>query len=147
MATACTGLASGDPARFPVKTAKVAKPVRVGTAWWVEVDGWVVLERRPAPDLWTTLVDANQLENAILNLCINARDAMPDGGRLTIETGNQWLDDRMARERELSPGQYVSLCVSDTGGGMPPDVIAKAFDPFFTTKPLGQGTGLGLSMI
>ena len=100
-----------------------------------------------AGGLWATLVDPNQLENALLNLCINARDAMPDGGRLTIETGNRWLDVRAARDRELPPGQYVSLCVSDTGSGMTPEVIAKAFDPFFTTKPLGQGTGLGLSMI
>ena len=101
-----------------------------------------------APDgLWLTLVDPPQLENALLNLCINARDAMPDGGRLTIETGNSWLDARAAREREVAPGQYVALRVSDTGTGMPPDVIAKAFDPFFTTKPIGQGTGLGLSMI
>ncbi|WCP12294.1 Sensor histidine kinase RcsC [Sphingobium sp. AntQ-1] len=97
--------------------------------------------------LWTTLVDRYQLENALLNLCINARDAMPDGGRLTIETANKWLDERMARDRELPPGQYVSLCVSDTGTGMTPEVIARAFDPFFTTKPLGEGTGLGLSMI
>ena len=97
--------------------------------------------------LWPTKVDAPQLESALLNLCINARDAMPDGGRLTIETANKWLDDRAARERELPPGQYLSLCVTDTGTGMPPDVVAKAFDPFFTTKPLGKGTGLGLSMI
>ncbi len=100
-----------------------------------------------ADGLWTTLVDPNQLENALLNLCINARDAMPDGGQLTIETGNKWLDERAARERELSPGQYVSLCVSDTGAGMAPEVIARAFDPFFTTKPIGMGTGLGLSMV
>jgi CheY-like chemotaxis protein len=72
---------------------------------------------------------------------------MPDGGRLTIETANKWLDERAARERDLSPGQYVSLCVTDTGVGMAPDVIARAFDPFYTTKPLGQGTGLGLSMV
>ena len=100
-----------------------------------------------AAGLWPTLVDPGQLENALLNLCINARDAMPDGGKLTIETGNRWLDERTARDRDLPPGQYVSLCVSDTGTGMPPEVIAKAFDPFFTTKPIGQGTGLGLSMI
>ena len=100
-----------------------------------------------AGGLWTTLVDPNQLENALLNLCINARDAMPDGGRLTIETGNRWLDEQAARGRDLPPGQYVSLCVSDTGTGMTPEVMARAFDPFFTTKPIGMGTGLGLSMI
>jgi PAS domain S-box-containing protein len=97
--------------------------------------------------LWPTLCDPNQLENAILNLCINARDAMPNGGRLTIETANTWLDDRGARERDMRPGQYVAICVTDTGTGMPPEIVARAFDPFFTTKPLGQGTGLGLSMI
>lgn len=100
-----------------------------------------------ASGLWPTLVDPNQLENAVLNLCINARDAMPDGGKLTIETANRWMDDRSARQHDLPPGQYVSLCVTDTGTGMTPEVIAKAFDPFFTTKPLGEGTGLGLSMI
>lgn len=97
--------------------------------------------------LWSVLVDPNQLENALLNLCINARDAMPNGGRIIIETGNRWLDDRAARERDLPAGQYVSLCVSDNGTGMPVDVIERAFDPFFTTKPIGMGTGLGLSMI
>ncbi len=100
-----------------------------------------------ASGLWPTLVDPNQLENAVLNLCINARDAMPDGGRLTIETANKWLDERAARKHDLPVGQYVSVCVTDTGTGMTPEVIAKAFDPFFTTKPIGQGTGLGLSMI
>jgi PAS domain S-box-containing protein len=100
-----------------------------------------------ADGLWPALVDPNQLENALLNLCINARDAMPGGGRMTIETANVWLDEGDARERELPPGSYLSLCVSDTGTGMSPDVVARAFDPFFTTKPLGQGTGLGLSMI
>ena len=100
-----------------------------------------------AAGLWNTLVDPNQLENALLNLCINARDAMPSGGRITIETANKWLDARAAQERDLPPGQFVSLCVSDTGVGMTAEVMARAFDPFFTTKPLGQGTGLGLSMI
>ena len=107
----------------------------------------ITLEVIGAGGLWAAKVDQSQLENALLNLCINARDAMPDGGRITIETANKWLDERAARERELAPGQYVSLCVTDTGTGMTPDVIAHAFDPFFTTKPIGQGTGLGLSMI
>ncbi len=96
---------------------------------------------------WPILVDPNQLENALLNLCINARDAMPEGGRITIETANKWLDAWTGRERDLPPGQYLALCVTDTGTGMPLDVIERAFDPFFTTKPLGMGTGLGLSMI
>jgi PAS domain S-box-containing protein len=101
-----------------------------------------------AGGLWLTRVDRSQLENALLNLCLNGRDAMePGGGRLTIETANKWLDARAARDRELPPGQYVSLCVTDTGVGMAPEVINRVFDPFFTTKPLGQGTGLGLSMI
>jgi len=107
----------------------------------------ITVEVVAAGGLWATLIDPGQLENALLNLCINARDAMPDGGRLTIETGNRWLDERAARERELPPGQYVSLCVSDTGSGMGPEVIARAFDPFYTTKPIGLGTGLGLSMV
>ncbi|MCQ8242173.1 PAS domain-containing protein [Rhizosaccharibacter radicis] len=97
--------------------------------------------------LWAVLVDPNQLENALLNLCINARDAMPEGGRLSIETRNCFLDEADAREHDLPPGEYVALQVADTGTGMSPDVLAKAFDPFFTTKPLGEGTGLGLSMI
>jgi PAS domain S-box-containing protein len=107
----------------------------------------IEVETVNAAGLWTTFVDAGQLENALLNLCINARDAMPNGGKLTIETANRWMDERTARERGLAPGQYVSLCVSDTGTGMTPDIIARAFDPFFTTKPIGQGTGLGLSMV
>jgi PAS domain S-box-containing protein len=97
--------------------------------------------------LWLTKVDPSQLENALLNLCINARDAMPDGGRITVHSANSWLDEAAARERDVAPGPYVTLCVTDTGTGMTPDVMAQAFDPFFTTKPLGQGTGLGLSMI
>ncbi len=100
-----------------------------------------------AADLWPARVDQNQLENALLNLCINARDAMPDGGRLTVETGNHRLDAEAAAENDLEPGHYVSLSVSDTGSGMSPAVIARAFDPFFTTKPIGVGTGLGLSMV
>ena len=100
-----------------------------------------------AAGLWPSLIDPSQLENAVLNLCINARDAMPDGGRITIETGNRWMDRRAAEERGLEPGQYISLCVSDTGTGMTPEIAAKVFEPFFTTKPIGTGTGLGLSMI
>lgn len=107
----------------------------------------ITVETIAAGGLWNTFVDIGQLENALLNLCINARDAMPHGGRLTIETANRWLDDIAAMQRAVQPGQYVSLCVSDTGTGMSPDVVARAFDPFFTTKPTGQGTGLGLSMV
>jgi PAS domain S-box-containing protein len=101
----------------------------------------------PASDLWNALVDQNQLENALLNLCINARDAMPNGGNLVIETSNHTFDERTAAEHDLSPGQYLSLSVSDTGTGMSPEVVARAFEPFFTTKPIGEGTGLGLSML
>ncbi len=111
----------------------------MGPAIEVEVVG--------AAGLWVTAIDANQLENALLNLCINARDAMPDGGRLTIETANTWLDAAAGQERDLAPGQYVSVSVSDTGAGMTREVMSRAFDPFFTTKPLGMGTGLGLSMV
>jgi signal transduction histidine kinase len=101
-----------------------------------------------AAGLWRIHADPNQLENAILNLAVNARDAMPDGGKLTIETGNAYLDDRYVLEHSgLSPGQYVMLAVTDTGTGMSPDVAAKAFDPFFTTKKSGVGTGLGLSQV
>jgi CheY-like chemotaxis protein len=101
-----------------------------------------------AAGLWPALVDPPQLENALLNLCINARDAMPEGGgMITIETANAWLDERAARRHDMPPGQYLSLCVTDTGTGMPPEIVGKVFEPFFTTKPLGQGTGLGLSMI
>jgi PAS domain S-box-containing protein len=106
------------------------------------------LEMVLAGGLWVTRCDANQLESAILNLVINARDAMPDGGQLTIETCNAQLDGAYAaRQRDLKPGHYVCICVTDTGTGMDAGTIAKAFEPFFTTKPIGQGTGLGLSMI
>ena len=107
----------------------------------------VELEVVAAMGLWTVEADASQLENALLNLCINARDAMPDGGKLIIETANRRIDERSALGAEIAPGQYVSMCVSDKGVGMTPEVAARAFDPFFTTKPIGLGTGLGLSMI
>ena len=99
------------------------------------------------PGLWRCLVDRNQLENALLNLAINARDAMPDGGRLTIAAANRDLDCAAARALDLPAGRYLALSVTDTGTGMPADVAARAFDPFFTTKPPGLGTGLGLSMV
>jgi PAS domain S-box-containing protein len=97
--------------------------------------------------LWKALVDPNELQNAILNLAINARDAMPEGGRLTIETANMSIARDYAEIHGVQPGQYVLVAVSDTGPGMPPEVVARAFDPFFTTKPAGQGSGLGLSMV
>jgi PAS domain S-box-containing protein len=110
------------------------------------------VETKLAGELWPTLCDPNQLENALLNLIINARDAMPDGGHLLIETANSVFPDSRGAPRDLPPGnvpagEYVALLVTDTGAGMAPDVIAHAFDPFFTTKPTGEGTGLGLSMI
>jgi hypothetical protein len=98
-------------------------------------------------DLWPTLCDPNQLESALLNLAINARDAMPDGGKLRISTANARLDTLTADTPALEPGDYICIDVSDTGVGMSAEVAARAFDPFFTTKPIGQGTGLGLSMI
>ena len=111
----------------------------VGPAIKIEVVG--------AAGLWPTKVDPVQLESALLNLAINARDAMPAGGQLTIETANKWIDGRAGKERDLTPGQYLSVCVTDSGTGIPKDVVERIFDPFFTTKPIGQGTGLGLSMI
>ncbi|MGH6971998.1 MAG: ATP-binding protein, partial [Caulobacteraceae bacterium] len=96
------------------------------------------------PDVGACFVDPNQLENAILNLCLNARDAMPDGGQLTIETD---VDEARHDDSDLADGDYVVVSVTDTGTGMSPEVAARAFDPFFTTKPAGKGTGLGLSMI
>ena len=108
----------------------------------------VRLETVLAGGIWRMHVDPNQLENVILNLAVNARDAMPEGGRLTIETQNAHLDARYAAAHLGVPaGQYVLIAVSDTGSGMPPEVVAKAFDPFFTTKAVGKGTGLGLSQV
>ena len=101
-----------------------------------------------APDLWNTLVDPSQIENALLNLAINARDAMNGNGKLTIEIGNATVEaGHVSRDPDLSPGQYVVLAVTDTGVGMSADVIARAFEPFYSTKPVGKGSGLGLSMV
>jgi signal transduction histidine kinase len=107
----------------------------------------VKVETVLAAGLWQVKADPAQLENAILNLAVNARDAMPGGGRLTIETLNAFVDDAYAREYAIEAGQYVLIAVADTGAGMAPEVIAKAFDPFFTTKGAGRGTGLGLSQV
>jgi len=112
----------------------------------------IEVEIKLASDLWPALCDPNQLENALLNLVINARDAMPGGGHLLVETANSVFPDwrRVSRGEppgKVPAGEYMGLFVTDTGVGMSPDVIARAFDPFFTTKPTGQGTGLGLSMI
>jgi PAS domain S-box-containing protein len=102
----------------------------------------------PATGLWSTLADSSQLEDTILNLAVNARDAMPQGGQLVIETANAHLDDEYAAQNvDVAAGDYVALIVTDSGTGMPPDVIERAFEPFFTTKSAGQGTGLGLSMV
>jgi len=108
----------------------------------------IAMETVLASGLWRTLVDPGQLENALLNLAVNARDAMPEHGKLTIETGNAILDENYAAGRgEVAPGEYVAIAVSDTGSGMSPDIVARAFEPFFTTKPEGRGTGLGLSQV
>ena len=108
----------------------------------------VSVETIRAAGLWRCYADAGEIENAILNLAVNARDAMPDGGKLTIETANAHVDERYAAlHGDLKYGQYVLVCVTDTGTGMARDVIEKAFDPFFTTKEVGQGTGLGLSQV
>jgi signal transduction histidine kinase len=108
----------------------------------------IEIEIRPAANLWLTVVDAGQLENALLNLAINARDAMPEGGHLTIETANRVLDeDYTSKYDDLTPGDYVTVTVSDDGTGMPAEVRARVFEPFFTTKDVGKGSGLGLSMV
>jgi signal transduction histidine kinase len=108
----------------------------------------IQIETVRAAGLWNVHADAQQLENSILNIAINARDAMPDGGKLTIETANAYLDEAYCRQNpEVEPGQFVLLAITDTGTGMPPELVARVFDPFFTTKPIGKGTGLGLSQV
>ena len=107
----------------------------------------IAVETVLSAGLWRAEADRGQLENAIVNLAVNARDAMEGGGKLTIETANAHVGDEYAREADMAAGQYVLIAVTDTGMGMEPDVLAKAFDPFFTTKPVGRGTGLGLSQV
>jgi PAS domain S-box-containing protein len=108
----------------------------------------IAVESVRGAGLWTAEADPNELEAAILNLAVNARDAMPGGGRLTLETGNTYIDEAYAAmNAEILTGQYISISVSDTGKGMDAETLARAFEPFFTTKPVGQGTGLGLSQV
>jgi len=108
----------------------------------------VAIETTLDPDLWSVSADSNQLESALLNVALNARDALGPNGKLTIETSNAVLDAGYCRrERDVTPGEYVLLAVSDTGTGMAKEVLARAFEPFFTTKDIGQGTGLGLSQV
>ena len=110
--------------------------------------GTVSLETVLAGDVWHTIIDPNQLENVLLNLAINARDAMPDGGKITIETANAYLDAAYtAAHQDVTPGQYVLIAVTDDGTGMSPEHAARAFEPFFTTKDIGKGSGLGLSQV
>ena len=108
----------------------------------------IAIKTALAPDLWPAVADPSQLEDAILNLAVNARDAMPKGGQLVIETANAHLDEHYAAQNvDVTPGDYVAVIVTDSGRGMPPEVIERAFEPFFTTKPPGHGSGLGLSMV
>ena len=108
----------------------------------------VAIETVLAGGLWLTLADANQMENVLINLVVNAKDAMPDGGKITIETANGYLDEAYAASfSDVSPGQYTVLSVTDTGTGIDPSILERVFEPFFTTKQPGSGTGLGLSMI
>lgn len=108
----------------------------------------IEIEAVGAAGIWQIEIDAAHLESALVNLAINSRDAMPRGGKLTIEAANVFIDEEYCRVNpELSPGQFVTICVSDTGTGMSKDVLDRAFEPFFTTKDMGQGTGLGLSQV
>jgi signal transduction histidine kinase/ActR/RegA family two-component response regulator len=108
----------------------------------------VSLETRLTEQLWRTYADGSQLVNAIVNLCVNSRDAMPDGGSLVLETSNVEFDEHYAEQHaDARAGEFICIAVTDSGSGMSPDVVARAFDPFYTTKPVGQGTGLGLSQV
>jgi signal transduction histidine kinase len=105
----------------------------------------MVANLAPAP--WNVMVDPHELQSAIVNLCLNSRDAMPDGGNIVVSTRNVPKGDRLIANTDLPPGDYFEIAVSDNGQGMAADVVARAFDPFFTTKPVGQGSGLGLSQV
>jgi PAS domain S-box-containing protein len=107
----------------------------------------IAIEIRTVDDVWPAKIDPGQLESAVVNLAVNARDAMPHGGRITIETANVEVDGSYTMSADARPGEYVMIAVSDTGTGMPQEVLARAFEPFFTTKDVGKGTGLGLSMV
>jgi len=112
------------------------------------IDPCIEIEVKSGPDLWTVHADPSQMNQVLMNLCLNARDAMPEGGRLTIETGNAVLDADYARLHvDRRPGEFVHLEVGDTGQGIPPDMLPRIFDPFFTTKEQGRGTGLGLALV
>jgi CheY-like chemotaxis protein len=111
------------------------------------VGAHIALQTSLTDELWPALADPSQLESAIVNLCVNARDVMPKGGDLVIETANVHLDQAYAAHADVSPGDYAAVIVKDSGTGMPPEVIERAFEPFFTTKAVGRGTGLGLSMV
>ena len=108
----------------------------------------IELESISGAGLWNVEADASELESTLLNLALNARDAMPDGGKLTIETSNAYLDEEYCREHDgVAPGQYILIAITDSGAGMSAETIDRAFEPFFTTKEAGKGTGLGLSQV
>ena len=137
--------------RQPLKPERVDLNALVAGLWDLlgrSVGEQVRMEQRLAEPLWPVHADVNQIESALLNLVINARDAMPDGGCVTVETANAaYAPADLVSEPGVEPGDYVVLSVRDSGTGMPPDVLARVFEPFFTTKPIGQGTGLGLSQL
>jgi signal transduction histidine kinase len=120
---------------------------RMSDLAWHSLGDQITATSRLSRDLWPVFVDPNQLETALLNLALNARDAMPGGGRLTIETANRQIEEGDESHPGVGPGDYVAIAIGDTGIGMPQEVRDKAFDPFFTTKEAGKGTGLGLSQV